>query len=211
MTNNPVMAPETNDPHGVPIDAIIFGGRRGDTMPLVFQAFNWVHGVYVGATMGSEMTAAAVGTTGQVRRDPMAMLPFCGYHMGDYFRHWINMHRLIKHPPRIFHVNWFRKNGHGEFLWPGFGENMRVLKWIIDRCHGRAIAEERAIGWVPDAQTFDLKGLDGYTVERFERAQMIDNEELRREVVMQEELFMKLYSHLPKELIFQRELLVARL
>jgi phosphoenolpyruvate carboxykinase (GTP) len=211
MVNNPVLAREANDPHGVPISAIIFGGRRGDTMPLVYQAFNWVHGVYIGATTGSEMTAAAVGGAGQVRRDPMAMLPFCGYHMGDYFRHWINMHRSIKHPPRIFHVNWFRKNEQGEFLWPGFGENMRVLKWIVDRCHGRMDADESPLGWVPNPKSFDLEGLPGFTVEKFERLQAIRPEEWRREVVMQEELFMNLYSHLPKELIFQRELLVARL
>jgi phosphoenolpyruvate carboxykinase (GTP) len=211
MVNNPVLAPEANDPQGVPISAIIFGGRRGDTIPLIFQAFNWVHGVYLGATMGSEMTAAAVGVAGQVRRDPMAMLPFCGYHMGDYFRHWINMHRLIKHPPRIFHANWFRRGPQGEFLWPGFGENMRVLKWIVDRCWGRAEAEESALGWVPNPKTFDLSGLSKSAVEQFEQAQAVNHEEWRREIIMQEELFMKLYSHLPKELIFQRELLMARL
>jgi phosphoenolpyruvate carboxykinase (GTP) len=211
MTNNPVLAPEANEPNGVPVSAIIFGGRRGDTVPLVFQAFNWVHGVYIGATMGSEMTAAAVGVAGQVRRDPMAMLPFCGYDMGDYFRHWINMHRAIKHPPRVFHVNWFRKNGQGEFLWPGFGENMRVLKWIVDRCHGRADAVESALGWIPNHKSFDLAGMQRFSPEQFERAQAIDHAEWRREVLMQEELFMKLYAHLPKELIFQRELLVARL
>jgi phosphoenolpyruvate carboxykinase (GTP) len=211
MARNPVLAPEANDPEGVPISAIIFGGRRTDTVPLVFQAFNWVHGVYLGATMGSEMTAAAVGGAGQVRRDPMAMLPFCGYHMGDYFRHWINMHRLIKHPPRIFHTNWFRKNGQGEFLWPGFGENMRVLKWIIDRCHGRIDADESPLGWVPNPKSFDLGGMANFTPEKFAKAQAVNNEEWRREVILQEELFMRLYSHLPKELIFQRELLVARL
>ncbi|MGO8676803.1 MAG: phosphoenolpyruvate carboxykinase (GTP) [Limisphaerales bacterium] len=211
MTRNPVLAPEANDPQGVPISAIIFGGRRTDTVPLVFQAFNWVHGVYVGATMGSEMTAAAVGGAGQVRRDPMAMLPFCGYHMGDYFRHWINMHRLIKHPPRIFHTNWFRKNSQGEFLWPGFGENMRVLKWIIDRCHGRIDADESPLGWVPNPKSFDLTGMADFTPDKLEIVQTVNNEEWRREIIMQEELFMKLYSHLPKELIFQRELLVARL
>ena len=211
MANNPVLAPEVNDPQGVPISAIIFGGRRTDTVPLVFQAFNWVHGVYLGATMGSEMTAAAVGGAGQVRRDPMAMLPFCGYHMGDYFRHWINMHRLIKHPPRIFHTNWFRKNGQGEFIWPGFSENMRVLKWIIDRCHGRIDADESPLGWVPNPKSFDLGGMTNFTQEQFAKAQAVNNEEWRREVILQEELFMRLYSHLPKELIFQRELLVARL
>jgi len=211
MTNNPVLAAETNDPHGVPISAIIFGARRSDTVPLVFQAFNWVHGVFIGATMGSEMTAAAVGGAGQVRRDPMAMLPFCGYHMGDYFRHWINMHRLIKHPPRIFHVNWFRKNGRGEFIWPGFGENMRILKWIVDRCQGRIEADETALGWVPRPRSFELTALPEVDLERFESAQAIDSDEWRREIIMQEELFMRLYSHLPKELIFQRELLVARL
>jgi phosphoenolpyruvate carboxykinase (GTP) len=157
------------------------------------------------------MTAAAVGVAGQVRRDPMAMLPFCGYHMGDYFRHWINMHRLIKHPPRLFHVNWFRKNGSGEYLWPGFGENMRVLNWIVDRCHGRVDADESPLGWVPNSKTFDLRGLSNFTPAKFQQAQEIKDDEWRREVVMQEELFMKLYSHMPKELIFQRELLVARL
>ncbi|HRT58845.1 MAG TPA: phosphoenolpyruvate carboxykinase (GTP) [Candidatus Paceibacterota bacterium] len=210
MANNPMLAPEANDPHGVPISAIIFGGRRSDTIPLVFQSFNWVHGVYLGATMGSEMTAAAVGGAGQVRRDPMAMLPFCGYNMGDYFRHWINMRKHIKYPPRIFHVNWFRKNAQGHFLWPGFGENMRVIKWIVDRCHGRADADETPIGWVPNPKSFDLNGLPGFTVEQFEQLQAINEEEWRREVLMQDELFMKLHSRLPKELIFQRELLLAR-
>ena len=210
MANNPMLAPEANDPHGVPISAIIFGGRRSDTIPLVFQSFNWVHGVYLGATMGSEMTAAAVGGAGQVRRDPMAMLPFCGYNMGDYFRHWINMRKHIKYPPRIFHVNWFRKNAQGRFLWPGFGENMRVIKWIVDRCRGRADADETPIGWVPNPKSFDLNGLPGFTVEQFEQLQAINEEEWRREVLMQDELFMKLHSRLPKELIFQRELLLAR-
>jgi phosphoenolpyruvate carboxykinase (GTP) len=211
MKNNPMLDPKADDPQGVPISAIIFGGRRADTMPLVYQAFNWIHGVYIGATMGSEMTAAAVGGLGQVRRDPMAMLPFCGYNMGDYFRHWITMRKLIKFPPRIFHVNWFRKDGDGTFLWPGFGENMRVLKWIVDRCNGRANAVETQLGWVPYAKDFDLSGLANYPPEKFDRVQTINYEDWRRELLLQDELFMKIYSHLPKELIFQRELLVSRL
>ncbi len=211
MENNPALAPEAHDPQGVPISAIIFGGRRRDTMPLVFQAFNWIHGVYVGATMGSETTAAAVGAMGQVRRDPMAMLPFCGYHMGDYFRHWITMHRRIKQPPRIFHVNWFRKNAKDEFIWPGFGENMRVLKWIVDSCHGRVKTVETGLGMVPDPDGIDLAGMTNFTRADLEEVQSINHEEWRREILMQDELFMKLYDHLPKELIFQRELLMARL
>ena len=211
MINNPMLAPEVNNPDGVPISAIIFGGRRADTMPLVYQAFNWIHGVYIGATMGSEMTAAAAGIQGQVRRDPMAMLPFCGYNMGDYFRHWIHIRKALKFPPRVFHVNWFRRDKDGKFLWPGYGENMRVLKWIVDRCQGGANANETPLGWVPAAQSFDLEGMDGFDAARLDAAQTINYEDWRREVLMQDELFFKLYSHLPKELIFQRELLVARL
>src|SRR6202012_327219 len=197
MTNNPMLDLHAGDPQGVPISAIIFGGRRADTMPLVYQAFNWIHGVYVGATMGSEMTAAAVGVMGQVRRDPMAMLAFCGYNMGDYFRHWITMRKFIKYPPRIFHVNWFRKDKDGQYLWPGFGENMRVLKWIVDRCNGRANAVETQLGWVPYAKDFDLSGLTDYPPEKFDQVQAIDYDDWRRELLQQDELFMKIYSHLP--------------
>ena len=211
MQNNPVLAPEVNDPLGVPISAIIFGGRRASSIPLVFQAFNWVHGVYVGATVGSEMTAAAIGGAGQVRRDPMAMLPFCGYDMGDYFRHWLKMRRRIKHLPRVFHVNWFRKDEHGRFMWPGFGENMRVLKWIVDRCHHRVGAEEGILGWMPLVEDFDLEGLDGFGAGEFEKVQKVDATEIGKEVLMHEELFMRLHSTLPKELIFTRELLITRL
>ena len=211
MTNNPALDPAANDPEGVPVSAIIFGGRRATTTPLVYQAFNWIHGVYMGATVGSEMTAAAGGAVGQVRRDPMAMLPFCGYNMGDYFRHWLSMRKQIKFVPRIFHVNWFRKDASGEFLWPGFGENMRVLKWIVDRCHGRADANETPLGWVPGPNSFDLEGMSADMPVRVEQAQTIDLEEWRRELLSQDELFMKLYAHLPKEMVFQRELLVSRL
>ncbi len=211
MTNNPALDPAVEDPEGVPLHAFIFGGRRATTLPLVFQAFNWAHGVFIGATMGSEMTAAAVGGKGQVRRDPMAMLPFCGYHMADYFRHWLEMADYIKYLPRIFHVNWFRKGENGKFLWPGFGENMRVLKWIVERCRGHADANETALGWVPGARSFDLTGMAGYPVENLEKLQNIDAQEWRRELISQDELFISLYSNLPKELIFQRELLIARL
>ena len=165
----------------------------------------------MGATVGSETTAAAGGAVGQVRRDPMAMLPFCGYNMGDYFRHWLSMRKHIKTVPRIFHVNWFRKDARGEFLWPGFGENMRVLKWIVDRCHGRADANETPLGWVPGPNSFDLVDMPAYTPERLAEAQTIDLDEWRRELLSQDELFMKLYAHLPKEMVFQRELLVSRL
>ena len=211
MTNNPALAPEADDPNGVPISAIIFGGRRATTMPLVFQAFNWVHGVYVGATMGSEMTAAAAGGAGQLRRDPMAMLPFCGYDMGDYFRHWLCMRKDLLNPPRIFHVNWFRKDEQGNYLWPGFGENMRVLKWIVERCTGQVGARETPLGWVPGAEDFDLGEMDGFTAKHFEQLQHINVEEWKREVISQDELFIRLYTRLPKELIFQRELLISRL
>jgi phosphoenolpyruvate carboxykinase (GTP) len=211
MANNPALDPAVNDRNGVPVSAIIFGGRRSTTTPLVYQAFNWIHGVYVGATLGSETTAAGGGAIGQVRRDPMAMLPFCGYNMGDYFRHWLSMRKLIQYPPRIFHVNWFRKDEGGRYLWPGFGENMRVLKWIVDRCHGRADANETPLGWVPGPNSFDLEALPASIAESVAAAQTIDFNEWRRELLSQDELFMKLYAHLPKEMVFQRELLVSRL
>lgn len=212
MTNNPAVAEEAEWPEGVPVSAIIFGGRRANTMPLVFQAFNWIHGVYIGATVGSEMTAAAAGTLGQVRRDPMAMLPFCGYNMGKYFDHWLEMRRKIKILPRIFHVNWFRKDNEGNYLWPGFGENMRVLQWIAERCQGCANGLETAIGWMPRYEDMNMKGiLGGMTKERFEALQKIDPKEWQRELILQDELFIRLYRDLPKELMCQRELLISRL
>ncbi|GAB4167130.1 MAG: phosphoenolpyruvate carboxykinase (GTP) [Terrimicrobiaceae bacterium] len=211
--NCPIIDDNWQNPDGVRVSAIVFGGRRATTMPLIFQAFNWIHGVYLGATVGSEMTAAAAGTIGQVRRDPMAMLPFCGYNMGDYFAHWLDMRSKVKHLPRIFHVNWFRKNESGKFIWPGFGDNTRVLKWIVQRCGLGAHAIETAIGWVPEYKDLDMRGLESkITPEIFdEQIMKIDNNEWHRELLMQDELFLKLYRNLPKELIFQRELLISRL
>jgi phosphoenolpyruvate carboxykinase (GTP) len=210
MTNNPALDAMADEARGVPVSAIIFGGRRSKTIPLVFQTFNWMHGVYAGATMGSETTAAASGQVGVVRRDPMAMLPFIGYNIRDYLVHWFRMRKKMSDCPRIFHVNWFRKDADGKFLWPGFGENMRVLKWIIDRAHGRAYARETVLGWMPRAKDFDLEGLD-ISPERFEQLQSIDHEEFKAELLGQEELFLKLAGDLPKEMIFQRELLISRL
>ncbi|MFT4638951.1 MAG: phosphoenolpyruvate carboxykinase (GTP) [Verrucomicrobiales bacterium] len=210
-SQNPLIDPAWEDPAGVPISAIIFGGRRATTMPLVFQAFNWTHGVYIGATMGSERTAAAAGQVGEVRRDPMAMLPFCGYNMGDYFHHWLEMRGKIRNLPRIFHVNWFRKNAEGDFLWPGFGENMRVLEWIINRCRGRAAGHETNIGWIPHWGELNTEGIEGFAREDFEEVMAIRGEEWRPELLGQGELFLNLYDHMPKEMVFQRELLAARL
>ncbi len=210
-SQNPLIDPAWEDPEGVPISAIIFGGRRATTMPLVFQAFNWTHGVYIGATMGSERTAAAAGKVGEVRRDPMAMLPFCGYNMGDYFHHWLEMCSQIRDLPRIFHVNWFRRNAEGGFLWPGFGQNMRVLEWIINRCHGKAAGHETKIGWIPHWGELNTDGIEGFGKEDFQEVMAIRGDEWRPELLSQGELYLNLYDHMPKEMVFQRELLASRL
>ncbi|HEX8435756.1 phosphoenolpyruvate carboxykinase (GTP) [Archangium sp.] len=210
-SNNPVLSPRANDPMGVPISALIFGGRRSNTVPLVIQAFNWTHGVFLGATMGSETTAAATGKVGVVRRDPMAMLPFCGYHMGDYLQHWLDMQKKITHPPKIFQVNWFRQDKNGKFIWPGFGENMRVLEWIVNRVHGRVPTEETLLGWVPrQDQGLNLQGLD-LSPEAVAEVTSIKEDEWKAELKSQEPFFESLGLKAPEALTLQRKLLISRL
>ena len=209
MRNNPVLDPNVEFGKGVPISAIIFGGRRKDTVPLVFQAFDWEHGIYLGATMASETTAAATGAVGQVRRDPMAMLPFCGYNIGDYFRHWTEIGQRLTNPPLVFNVNWFRRGVQGNFLWPGFGENIRVLKWIIDRCEKTGGAVKSPIGWLPSLHDLDLAELD---VEHRCIVEIlgIDHEEWQKELAAHKRFFDSLGGVVPPELIKQRENLAAR-
>jgi len=206
----PCIAPNWEDPNGVPISAIIFGGRRARLAPLVYQSFNWQHGVYVGATMASERTAAQYGKLGEVRRDPMAMLPFCGYNMADYFGHWLEMGKRIANPPKIFHVNWFRTDDNGNFLWPGFGDNLRVLDWILKRCEGEVQAKETQIGYIPTVDALDMTGLD-LPMDIIEELLSVDVDDWKEELKGHREFFAMFGDRLPKEFWEEYNALAHRL
>lgn len=210
-TNCPCLSSEFSNPRGVPISAIIFGGRRAKTAPLVYQSTSWQNGAFVGSIMASETTAAAAGEVGVVRRDPMAMRPFVGYDMGDYFAHWLNMGKLIPNPPRIFHVNWFRTDDNGNFLWPGFGDNMRVLMWILDRCEGKADARETAIGFIPYATDICIEGLDGVTLDTVEELLEIDRSAWLYDVENVKAFYKQIGDRVPSELYSELSALESRL
>ena len=208
--NCPCIDSDWENPAGVPIRAFIYGGRRVRDVPLVYQAFNYSYGVYLGATIGSEKTAAAEGTQGELRRDPMAMLPFIGYHMGDYLRHYIKFGKSLKEPPRVFNVNWFRQDEDGKFMWPGFRDNMRVLRWIVERTRGESSATETPLGWMPKYDSIDWRGMD-YSKKDWDALMNFDHERTKMQTMQHTELFLHLFDRLPKEMIFERELLVCRL
>ena len=209
-TNCPCISKEFNNPNGVPIDAIVFGGRRAKTAPLVYQSFDWNHGTFVGSIMASETTAAASGAVGVVRRDPMAMRPFVGYNMGDYFAHWLAMGKKIEKAPKIFHVNWFRTDDEGNFIWPGFGDNLRVLLWMLDRCDGKASANETAIGYIPDPSDIDVTGLD-LSKETMEELLSVDTESWLADIANIREFYALIGDTVPEELQNQLNALEARL
>jgi phosphoenolpyruvate carboxykinase (GTP) len=210
ITQCPSVSDKLEDPAGVPISAMIFGGRRAHLAPLVYEAFNWQHGVYVGASMASERTAAQYGKQGEVRRDPMAMIPFCGYNMGDYFKHWLGMGKKIKNPPRVFHVNWFRQDKDGKFLWPGFGDNLRVLEWIIDRCHDKVDAAKEPIGYLPKPEDINLTGLD-MSREDLKELLSLDPKEWKEDIASLEAFFKKIGDRIPKEMWDELKALKKRL
>jgi phosphoenolpyruvate carboxykinase (GTP) len=207
---NPVYSPHAEDPQGVPITALVFGGRRRELAPLVYEARDWNHGVLVGASVASETTAAATAKVGVVRRDPMAMLPFCGYNFGDYWAHWFNVGAKLKNPPRIYHVNWFRRDAQGKFLWPGYGENLRVLAWILDRCSGKTAANETAIGNLPRPQDVNTKGLD-ISASDLQALLSVDPALWQKEMT-EVRAYLETYgSHLPAEMLKQLEATEKRL
>jgi phosphoenolpyruvate carboxykinase (GTP) len=208
---NPAINRDWDNPSGIHIESFIFGGRRSTVIPLVYQSFNWNFGVYLAATMGSETTAAAFGEVGKVRRDPFAMLPFMGYHIGDYINHWLQFGRDLPNAPRIFGVNWFRKDEKGNFIWPGFGDNMRVLKWIVQRTKGKVSAVESPVGWMPRFEDMDWTGKEDFSKEDFMKIMTIEREPWKQELLSHEELFERLYDKLPKEFLFMRELLLSAL
>lgn len=208
--NCPCISPEFENPKGVPISAIVFGGRRAKTAPLVYQSFDWEHGVFVGSIMASETTAAAAGKVGVVRRDPMAMLPFCGYHMGDYFEHWLEMGKKIPNPPKIFNVNWFRTDDDGNYIWPGFGDNMRILMWMLDRCEGKADAVETAIGYEPKPEDLNMNGLD-IDIETVKNLLEVDIDLWKQDVAGIREFYSKFGDKMPSELKSQLDALEKRL